>query len=485
MSRPAEAPPGALRVLVVEDDPRLLDILTRHLDRIGYAVRGASGATAALQLLEAASADVVLSDVRMPGMDGRTLLAELRVRHPATKVVLMTAFGSVDDAVEAMQAGAFSYVVKPFKVETVAAVLRNVASELELRREVEGLRRAVQGPFSPDRLLGTSPAMREVRRALRDAAEVGATVLVTGPSGTGKELAARAIHYGGPRARGPFVPVNCAAIPEPLFESAVFGHRKGAFTGATEAQAGFVEQSSGGTLFLDEVAEIPPAQQAKLLRVLQENEVTPLGNARPVQVDLRVVAATNRDLEVLVRKGAFREDLYYRLNVLRIEMPPLSARPEDVPPLAEHLLVEIARAQAAPALGFTAAALEALGAYRWPGNVRELRNAIERAFVAARGRRIDAGDLPLAVRQPAATGLARAAPEPGAAVAGLTLAEVEKVHVERVLALTGWNRSMAARLLGIDRRTLFAKIQRHGLVGPLRPGPEPEADESGGDPDAG
>jgi DNA-binding NtrC family response regulator len=469
-----EASPGALRVLVVEDDPRLLEILTRHLDRLGYAVHGVGGAAAALQLLEATPVDVVLSDVRMPGMDGRTLLAEVLARHPSTKVVLMTAFGSVDDAVEAMRAGAYSYVVKPFKVEAVAAVLRNAARELELHREVEGLRRAVQGRFSADRLLGTSAVMGEVRRALREAAEVTATVLVTGPSGTGKELAARAIHYGGGRARGPFVPVNCAAIPEPLFESAMFGHRKGAFTGATASQSGFVEQSSGGTLVLDEVAEIPLAQQPKLLRVLQDGEVRPVGSPRPVQVDLRVVALTNRDLEGMVRQGAFREDLFYRLNVLRIQLPSLAERREDVPALAEHLLVEVARAQGTPALGFTEAALTALAAHRWPGNVRELRNAVERALLAARGRRIDAGDLPAPVRHP---GGARAGgPETPEPVAGLSLAEVEKAHVERVLAMTGWNRSAAARLLGIDRRTLFAKIQRYGLVGPLRGLPEPEAE---------
>jgi DNA-binding NtrC family response regulator len=476
VTAPAEPRPGALRVLVVEDDPRLLDILTKHLDRIGYAVRGAGGAAAALQLLEAAPSDVVLSDVRMPGMDGRTLLAEVRARHPAAKVVLMTAFGSVDDAVEAMQAGAYSYVVKPFKVETVAAVLRNAAREIELHREVEGLRRSARWRDSAERLVGTSPPIREVRRALREAAEVLATVLITGPSGTGKELAARAIHYGGPRAEGPFVPVNCAAVPEPLFESALFGHRRGAFTGAVDSQPGFVEQSSGGTLFLDEVAEIPLGQQAKLLRVLQESEVTPVGSPRAVKVDLRVVAAANRDLEAMVRRGAFREDLFYRLNVLRIEMPPLAARREDVPPLAEHLLVDIARAHGAPALGFTEEALAVLAGYGWPGNVRELRNAIERAFVSARGRRIDAADLPAAVRQQGTIPGERAGDETGK-VPTLTLAELEKAHIERVLAMTGWNRSLAARLLGVDRRTIFAKIQRYGLVGPLRPGPDAELDD--------
>ena len=465
-----------LSVLVVEDDPRLLDILTSHLDRMGYGVRGASGAGRALELLAEAPSDVVLSDVRMPGMDGRTLLQISRERFPSVKVVLMTAFGSVDDAVEAMRAGAYTYVTKPFKVDEIAAVLRNAAREVALGREVEGLRRAVRGRWSADALLGSSAAMAAVRHALREAAQVTATVLVTGRSGTGKELAARAIHFEGPRAAGPFVPVNCAAIPEALFESTLFGHRRGAFTGA-ESQTGLVEQSSGGTLFLDEVGEIPPSQQPKLLRVLQDSELTPLGAPRSVKVDLRVVAATNRDLEVMVGRGAFREDLFWRLDVLRIQLPELRERAEDVPAVAEHLLCEVAREQGAPALGFTGAALDALRRRAWPGNVRELRNVLERALLAARGRRVDVVDLPLAVRPgapiPSRNSESSVTLPPG----GLTLAEVEKAHIERVLALCGWNRSAAARALGIDRRTLFSKIQRYGLIGPLRPLAEEGGDE--------
>ncbi len=463
-----------LSVLVVEDDARLLEILTSHLDRMGFAVRGARGAAAALQRLEEAPADVVISDVRMPGMDGRTLLQIAGQRFPATKVVLMTAFGSVDDAVDAMRAGAYSYVCKPFKVEEIAAVLRNVAREVSLGREVEGLRRAVRERWSADRLIGNSPRMRAVRQAIRDAAQVTATVLVTGASGTGKELAARAIHFEGPRAAGPFVPVNCAAIPESLFESTLFGHRRGAFTGAVESQVGLVEQSSGGTLFLDEVGEIPLGQQAKLLRVLQDGELTPVGGARPVRVDLRLIAATNRDLEAQVRQGAFREDLYYRVAVLRVEMPPLAERLEDVPPLAEHLLVEMGREHGFAVPGITEEALEVLRGHRWPGNVRELRNVLERALLVARGRRIDAGDLPPSLRAPLPADLG-----PGAPSGALSLDEVEREHIERVLALCHWNRSAAARVLGIDRRTLFTKIQRYGLIGPLRAGPEAEGEDEG------
>jgi DNA-binding NtrC family response regulator len=380
----------------------------------------------------------------------------------------------VDDAVEAMRAGAYTYVTKPFKVDEIAGVLRNAAREVALGREVEGLRKAVRSRWSADALLGASPVMAGVRQALREAAQVTATVLITGKSGTGKELAARAIHFEGPRAAGPFVPVNCAAIPEALFESTLFGHRKGAFTGA-ESQKGLVEQSSGGTLFLDEVGEIPLSQQAKLLRVLQDSELTPLGAPRSVKVDLRVVAATNRDLEAMVRRGAFREDLFWRLDVLRVKLPELRERADDIPALAEHLLSEIAREQGAPALGFTDAALEALRRHPWPGNVRELRNVLERALLAARGRRVDAGDLPASVRAGAPAAAVPAATGP------LTLAEVERDHIAKVLSLFDWNRSAAAKALGIDRRTLFSKIQRYGLVGPMRPHDDAEGDSLPGD----
>ncbi|HZZ83812.1 MAG TPA: sigma-54 dependent transcriptional regulator [Anaeromyxobacteraceae bacterium] len=465
----------ALSVLVVEDDARLREILVRHLDRLGYAVRDAPGGARALQLLEEAPSDVVISDVRMPGIDGRTLLQLSRERFPAVRVVLMTAFGSVDDAVEAMRAGAYSYVTKPFRVEEVAGVLRNAAREVALGREVEGLKRAVRGRFSADGLVGQSEAMQRVRAQLREAARVGSTVLVTGRSGTGKEMAARAIHGEGPRAGGPFVPVNCAAIPEQLFESAMFGHVKGAFTGAHESRPGFLERSSGGTLFLDEVGEIPLSLQPKLLRALQEGEVMPVGATRPVGLDLRVVAATNRELAAMVRDGRFREDLYYRLDVLRIELPALAERPDDVPALAEHLLLEIADEQGAASLGITERALSALARHPWPGNVRELRNALERALLSSSGRAIDLADLP-GGGDSGADGAPRAGPEgPGL----VTLEELERGHVEKVLAAVGWNRSAAARILGIDRRTLFSKIQRYGLIGPLRTGPGGDADEEG------
>ncbi len=456
----------ATRVLVVEDDARLLDILTRHLERMGYEVPTASSGGGALSVMEQSPADIVLTDVRMPGMDGHTLLQELQERWPATKVVLMTAFGSVDDAVNAMSAGAYSYVCKPFKVDEIAAVLRNAARELDLVRELSALERVVRGRHGVRAIIGPSAAMRELRRLLREAATLTAPVLITGRSGTGKEMAARAIHFDGPRKARAFVPVNCAAIPETLFESEMFGHGRGAFTGAQRAHVGLIEQSDGGTLFLDEVGEMPLPQQAKFLRVLDDGVVRPLGRRSSRQVDLRVVAATNRSLEAMVKQGEFREDLYFRLAVFQIHIPELAEHPEDVPSLAEHLLVELARDNRLPARGFTTEALDYLTRRPWAGNVRELRNVLERALIRCRGHRIHLADL-----EPGGRPMLGSPAAPPDAEALRSLAQVEKDHIAMVLKACGWNRSEAARVLGIDRRTLFSKIRRHGLVGPMRRGP--------------
>ncbi len=446
----------------------MLSILTRHLERIGYRVHGAGGGGEALETIRAEAVDIVLSDIRMPGMDGRTLLQVVTDRYPEIKVVLMTAFGSVDAAVEAVKAGAYSYICKPFKVEEVAEVLSNAAGEIRLRRATGGGEKKAEPRCTAARLIGRSKEMEEVRRFVREAAPLAASVLITGRSGTGKELAARAIHFEGPRAEGPFVPVNCAAIPETLFESEMFGYRRGAFSGADRTHVGLVEQSCGGTLFLDEVAEIPPPQQAKLLRVIQEREVRPLGGREPTKLNLRVICATNRSLEAMVRRGDFREDLYYRLNVIHIRMPELADVPGDIAILAEHLLVEIAGAEGMRARGFPEEVLTALGRYPWPGNVRELRNVIERAFFHARGLCIETSHLPGPLQGAQVEAASPSALPSVPAAAEKTLMEVEKDHIERVLAECNWNRSAAARILGIDRRTLFSKIQRYGLVGPLK-----------------
>jgi DNA-binding NtrC family response regulator len=445
-----------LAVLVVERDPRLLDILTGHLARIGYAVRGAASGDEALALLAQAPSDVVVSEAQAAA-GGRALLDLVRERLPGAKVVLMTGAGTVADAVEAMQAGAYFYLARPFQVEVLIAVLQNAARELALGAELSGLRQAVRRQWSSGRLVGSSPPMVAVRRAIDEAARIRSTVLLTGPTGTGKELAARAIHYEGPRAAGPFVPVSCAAVPQALFESSLFGHGRGAFTGAVAGEPGLLLRASGGTLLLDEVGEIPLGAQAKLLRVLDDGLVVPLGGGPAVPVDVRIIATAHQDLGERVRAGRFRADLFFRLDVVRIALPPLARRLQDLPELAEHLLAEVARELGVPSLGLTEAALERLARHSWPGNVRELKNVLERAQLRAVGRRVDAADLRLAAGGRDLVDAPR------------SLAEVERDHVEQVLASCRWNRAAAAQVLGIDARTLNGKIRRFGLVGPLRP----------------
>ncbi|MCC6527609.1 MAG: sigma-54-dependent Fis family transcriptional regulator [Polyangiaceae bacterium] len=443
----------------------MVDILAKHLDRLGYAVSTATGGAEALLLVEQGlRPDVVLADIRMPGMDGRTLMTELLRRVSEVRVVLMTAFGAISDAVEAMREGAYWYLTKPFKVEEAAVVLRHATAELTMGRRLQRLERTVRDLYRPERYLGRSERAQATRRDMLRAAELRTVVLITGETGSGKELAAHIIHASGPRANGPFVPVNCSAIPETLFESELFGHKRGAFTGATQDSPGLVEEAEGGTLFLDEVGELPLSQQPKLLRLLEEGEVRRVGERLARKVDVRVIAATNRSLEALVRAGQFRQDLFYRLAALVLPLPTLAERAEDIPLLAEALLVEVAHAAGVRAKGFTAAALAALARYAWPGNVRELRNAIEQALFRARGPTIDEANLPgwLTLRTAPTS-------EPSGARDAATLAtldEIERAHIERVLGETGWNRSRAAEILGIDRRTLFTRVQRYGLVGP-------------------
>jgi DNA-binding NtrC family response regulator len=362
-----------------------------------------------------------------------------------------------------MRAGAYWYLTKPFKVDEAAVILRRAAAEVSMGRRLERLERTLRIEYSPERYLGRSPLAQKVRSELARTAELRAPVLIVGRTGTGKELAARIVHASSVRAQGPFVPVNCSAIPEALFESELFGHKRGAFTGAVQDSPGLVEEASGGTLFLDELGDLPLTQQPKLLRLLEEGEVRRVGDRAARRVDVRVIAATNQPLGTMLRSAEFREDLYYRLSALVIELPELRERLDDIPLLAEALLVGCARAAGVRAKGFTPAALERLAAYAWPGNVRELRNAIEQALFRTRGPVIDAGDFPGWLSgSPPAVGSG-----PGANDTH-TLDEVEREHIERVLARTGWNRSQAAQVLGIDRRTLFARIQKYGLIAPSR-----------------
>jgi DNA-binding NtrC family response regulator len=441
------------RILVVDDTPTALEILTRTLGAYGYAVSAAASVADAVSALDAGSFDVVLTDYRMPGASGMDLVRHVRENLPGTGVVMVTGYGSIQGAVSAVKLGVDEYLAKPFTDEELLASVRR-AREAGAARRVAG-RSAAADPNAagPARgIIGGSEAMRKVRSAIERAARSTAAVLVMGESGTGKELAARAIHYAGARAAAAFVAVNVSAIPEPLAESELFGYVKGAFTGALETRAGFFQAADGGTLFLDEVGGMAPGIQAKLLRALQDHEITMVGARRSANVDARVIAATNQDLAALVRRGVFREDLYYRLNVLAIDLPPLRERGDDILELAGHFLVLFARESGREPPRFTRRAIAALRRHAWPGNVRELANLVQRLVVMTEGPEIDAADLP---------SLLRFAVDPGRGVSR-TLAEVEAEHVRAVLAAASGNRTRAAEILGIDRKTLGQKLRKSG-----------------------
>jgi len=442
-------------ILVVDDDAVARQLLAEALRKDGYDVEIAAGGADAIALGETKRFDVVLTDIRMGEVDGLAVLREFRQRSPETAIVLLTAFGSMDGAIEAIRQGAYDYLAKPFKKEEIRLVVRRSLEHSRLVRENARIReelRERQG--SP--LIGSSPAMLEVYKLVARVSAGKSTVLLEGESGTGKELAARAVHANSPRRDRPFVPVNCAALPETLLESELFGHERGAFTGAVASKRGLFEAADQGTLFLDEIGDIGPALQVKLLRVIQEQEVRHVGGTASVKVDVRIVAATNRDLAQMVKDGKFREDLFYRLNVVRIVMPPLRERREDIPMLAHHFLQKATVSSNQPVRGFVPETMALLERYHWPGNVRELENVIERTVSLAPGPLIMPDDLPETVRK------AEAAP-PGGDESLLSLEEVEKRHLGKVLRETGGNKVRAARILGIDRRTLYRMAERFGM----------------------
>ncbi len=442
-----------LRILVVDDEVIVRESLGAWFRQDGHLVDTAESAREALRLHANAPHDVAFLDVKMPGLDGLELQQRLAAVDPELTIVLMTAYASVETAVKAMKAGAYDYVVKPFDPDELSLLVRRAAEHRSLRAENRRLRQHLEAATAPPEIVGVSPAMQRVLEACRTVAPSDATVLLQGESGTGKELLARAIHAGSPRRYNPLVAVNCGALPEGILESALFGHEAGAFTGARARHKGQFEAADGGTILLDEIAEVSPKVQVELLRVLEDKRVTRLGGSAPVALDFRVVAATHQDLQARVCAGSFREDLFWRLNVFTIELPPLRERPEDVPLLAEHFLARFGQAMGRR-LRLSDAARAALAAYAWPGNVRELQNAIERGMVVATGELLDAKDLPLRI-----TG---GAPRPAAG----SLAEVERAHVEAVLAAQRWNVSRAARILEIDRVTLYNKIRKYGLRRP-------------------
>jgi two-component system, NtrC family, response regulator AlgB len=441
-------------ILVVDDDFGIRAHLIAYLRELGHEVEPAADALAGLELVDRRAFDVVLSDVRMAGMDGFAMLRELRRRYPETGVVLMTAYATVPDAVEAIRGGAYDYLVKPFSLEQVGLVLGRLLEVQTLRRENRTLRRAVD---PPPLLESRNARMRQVLDLGRRAAESDATILVTGESGVGKNVIAAAIHRWSPRAAEPFVTIACTTLAEHLLESELFGHVRGAFTGAWRDKPGRLEAAARGTAFLDEIGELTSEVQAKLLRFLEERSFEPVGGGETITVETRIIAATSRHLGEEVPAGRFRDDLFYRLNVVALEVPSLRERREDLRALTDHVLTTLAVRHARPDLTITPAARRAIDRYRWPGNVRELINALERAVVVGRGNVIDAENLPDRVLAPGA-----AQPAPSLAAVHDALEDVERVHVQRILAESATLEEAALRL-GINPTTLWRKRRRWGL----------------------
>jgi len=433
-------------ILVVDDAPDTLEMIQRNLAARGYRVYTAPGVMEAIRLLEQSPVDLVVTDLKMPKVSGMELVKHVRENLPDTEVIMVTGYATVEGAVEAVKTGAQEYLSKPFTDEELLQAVKRVLDKQRIRR-TQTL--SPEKPTPTYGLIGRSKAMEKVYDAISRAASTPATILITGESGTGKELVARAIHYSGHRSSAPFVPINCGAIPQELFESELFGHVKGAFTGASDARAGFFQTADGGTIFLDEIGEMSLAFQVKLLRVLQDKEVFMVGSTRPRKVDVRILAATNMDLPSLVKKETFREDLFFRISVITLEVPPLRERGDDVLLLVQHFTQKYARESDRSVPRFSDDALQAMKSYSWPGNVRELENVIQRAIVMTDGNTIDVPDLPANMRftAPHEKGLHR------------TLAEVEAEHIRNVLAGVNGNKTRAAEILGIDRKTLREKLK--------------------------
>ena len=453
----AETPADAPTVLVVDDEPSNVASLERIFQREGMRVLTAQNAREALDRVRTHRVQVVLTDLMMPGVSGHELLRAVKQLAPDIEVVVMTAYGTVETAVQAMREGAYDFVEKPLKRMTIVKAVRKAAERHKLLAENRSLRQELKN-LTRREIVGSSPALRRVLEIANQAAPSSATVLVLGDSGTGKELLARYIHERSARAGAPFVAVNCAAIPETILEAELFGHERGAFTGAFARRDGRFAKANGGTLFLDEIGELAPSVQVKLLRVLQEGEYEPLGGDT-VRADVRVVAATNKDLQAEVAAGRFREDLYYRLNVIAITAPPLRARREDIPLLVDHFLGIYCAKNHRPRLTAGRDVLELLAAYRWPGNVRELENAIERAVVLCRGERLSVDDLPEAIRD-----AKNAEPESLVFAVGTPLEEVERRLIQETLRHARGDKSVAAQLLGISTRTVYRKLAEMGEV---------------------
>jgi DNA-binding NtrC family response regulator len=450
--------PARASILVVEDDDAMRAVLAEELGDAGYLVRSAAGAAEGLEQAKSERFDLVITDLRMPEMDGFDLIRGVMGLGEPPNVVMITAFGSIETAIRAVKLGAYDYITKPFEIEELLLCTAKALEERRLRRKVARLQREVEERFAIGNLIAKSQAMRDVAAMVQRVAGSTASVLITGESGTGKELVARAIHYASPRKDNPFVAVNLAAVPESLIESELFGHKKGAFTDARSDKPGLFVEADGGTIFLDEIGELALPLQAKLLRVLQEHEVRPLGATKNQRVDVRVVAATNRQLEAMLADGGFREDLYYRLNVIQLDLPPLRSRPEDVVPLCEHHLGQLGAKQSPPRrYRLTGEAQALLLAYHWPGNVRELMNVLERGAALCDGELITEEDLPPYIRERKPVDFLAAA-----VARRMTLAELEREYITQVLDDEAGNKTRTAQRLGLDRKTLYRKLEEYG-----------------------
>jgi two-component system, NtrC family, response regulator PilR len=462
------------RVLIVDDEQSMRELLGIMLRQVGYDVTQADGGEAAIQTLKTSDTfDLVITDLRMRKADGLAVLKAAKEHSPHTVVLVVTAFASTETAVEAMKLGAYDYVTKPFKLDELKLTIANALERKRLQDENRELKRQLRTERGFDSFVGKSRRMLEVFETIRKTADSGSTVMITGESGTGKELVARAVHQESSRRSAPFVSVNCGAIPETLMESELFGHVKGAFTGAVQSTDGLFHAADGGTLFLDEITEISQSVQVKLLRAIQEREIRRVGDTRDVKVDVRLIAASNRDLVKTVADGALREDLYYRLNVIPIHLPPLRERTEDIPALVAHFIGRIARDVAKTIAGISPEALAVLERYHWPGNIRELENVIERAIVLGSGDQITAESLPVHLTQPVERGeFPVEIPAGGMDLEGL-LAAVESRYIRLALDRAGGLQVRAAELLRLSFRQFRYKIQKHGLKGRAQHAPKP------------
>jgi two-component system response regulator HydG len=450
------------RILVVDDDRSLCETIEADMTPRGFEVAWRVTAEEAFADLASGAFDAVLTDLRMPGMDGIELCDRITANYPDVPVVVATAFGSLDTAIEAIRAGAYDFVTKPIELDVLALALERAVRHRALQHKVQVLSEVVEQSKRFGELLGVSPVMQGIYDKLARVAETDVTVLITGESGTGKELAARALHDKGPRCDGPFVAINCSAVPESLLESELFGHVRGAFTDAKTDNEGLFRQAQGGTLFLDEIADLSLALQPKVLRALEERVVRPVGSSQEFPIDLRLIAATNHDIESDVEEGRFREDLFFRINVVQIVLPPLRSRGSDILLLAQHFAEELAARFGKPVEGISQATAEKLLDYDWPGNVRELRNAMERAVALTRYRELSVDDLPERIRDYRTSRVLVESNDPAEL---LTMGEVERRYIQHVLQATGGNKTLAACVLGLDRKTLYRKLERYAEQG--------------------